>query len=199
MLKMFQLTREEALKLSISDLTGPASPTDIRTDILEEVLAGNDKFLVWQARRPHDGTLFQIEKFLTRINFGQNMYILCNIRDVSKAEEKQKRHRLVQFALDHTTESVICCDIQGIIIAVNQTAFTLFQVGPEIVGKGIIELDPYMSPQIWDDILQTTQGGQEITLAPAHTENEGTMGRGGYRCSRFDLNDSSFICLYLKN
>ncbi|MDD1728302.1 MAG: response regulator, partial [Methanospirillum sp.] len=64
MLDLFQLTREEALRFTIDELSGPGSPTAIRSDILKKVLAGEDQFLLWEARRPHDGTVFPIEKFL---------------------------------------------------------------------------------------------------------------------------------------
>lgn len=199
LLKMFNLTREEALKLTMADLSGPESPTNIRSDIMEAVLAGHDQFLVWQARRPHDGSLFQIEKFLTRINFGPNMYILCNIRDISKVEEKQKMLLLLQYALDHAAETVICCDPLGTIVSVNQAGKITFNSASDIVGSEIMKMDPAMTPQIWNDMIEKTKDGHEIIIQTSIHGPDGAEKPGKYRCSRCDLNESFFICLYLEN
>lgn len=121
MLDMFHLTREEALKCTIDDLSGPGSPIQIRSDVMKKVLAGEDQFLIWEARRPHDGKIFQIEKFLTRINFGQNLFILCNIRDISNHEGGPLLSSIVQYIADHASEGLLCADAAGKILYINNT------------------------------------------------------------------------------
>jgi PAS domain S-box-containing protein len=85
MLAMYRVTREQALTLTIDDFSGPASrmsPEDSRK-IWNEVLAGKDHIFPWQALRPSDGSLFDVEVYLTRIEVGNKPVILANVRDVT--------------------------------------------------------------------------------------------------------------------
>ena len=198
MLDLFQLTREEALRFTIDELSGPGSPTAIRSDILKKVLAGEDQFLLWEARRPHDGTVFPIEKFLTRINFGQNLYILCNIRDVSDREKKKENEAIVTCAVDHAPDGIICTGLDGTIIFMNATWKN--RLGITALSSPVttlVTIDPLFTPEFLGQIsaasdgtienqksLQQTQLGEKIPVAIS-----------GFKQT---LNGKTMVCWYIK-
>jgi PAS domain S-box-containing protein len=84
MLDMYRVTRDEALGYSIADYTGPGSSMDDAATHWTEVLAGHDQLFPWQARRPRDGTLFDVEVYLTRIVIGGRPIILGNVREMTE-------------------------------------------------------------------------------------------------------------------
>lgn len=196
MLTMFRISREEALKLTIADLTGPQSPVDIRSDILDNVLAGHDQFLVWQGRRPHDGSLFKIEKFLTRINFGNKMYILCNIRDIAESEEKINRQFILESALNHATEPVICCDQKGTVLYLNHPGRQLFLLSSEAPLGNVHELVLELTGDLWSVILEHTRQIDEymVSLVPGDQNTHQTLTQ--IRCCRSEFHDAEIILLY---
>ncbi len=89
MLTMYRLTREEALSLTIEDITGPACRREDVGARWGEALAGKDQFFSWQARRPRDGSLFDVEVYLTRVTIGDRPVILANVRDVTERRRAQ--------------------------------------------------------------------------------------------------------------
>lgn len=198
MLKLFHLTRAQALKMTIADLTGPGAPTDIRSEIVERVLAGEDQFLLWQARRPDDGHIFQIEKFLTKINFGQNLYILCNIRDVSRQEKNQEELPYISYAVHHTREGILCTTVDGVILFVNQTwADRLGIPITELQGKEIASIDPIMTSDRWKEYVGTISEQKWSILNTNHRDMGGSEIPVEMTSYRSVIANQEFICSYI--
>ncbi|NJL55060.1 PAS domain-containing protein [bacterium] len=62
MLQMYRVSREEATTLSIvADYSSSENPLDLLPGWWERVLAGETVNFEWQAKRPHDGSLFNVE------------------------------------------------------------------------------------------------------------------------------------------
>lgn len=91
-LEMYGVDRNQATRLSIrDDYSGPDNPLGGISDIWARVMAGESQFFQWQARRPKDGSLFQVEVYLRKITLKHKDVILANIRDITarkRAEEK---------------------------------------------------------------------------------------------------------------
>ena len=84
MLEMYAVDRVEALTFSIrDDYSAPENPMDRLLEIWNDVISGETRFFEWKARRPKDGSTFDVEVFLRRITFRDEDAILAAVRDIS--------------------------------------------------------------------------------------------------------------------
>ncbi|EHQ36211.1 PAS domain S-box protein [Methanoplanus limicola] len=90
MLAMYGVTYEEALNHTIRDYSAPNKNMDDVRKIWRDVMAGNNRIFFWQARRPHDGSLFNVEVFLTRIELDNRTFVLANVRDITERKKAEK-------------------------------------------------------------------------------------------------------------
>jgi PAS domain S-box-containing protein len=96
MLALYGLTREEAAKITVLDLSGPGNPLERLEEFWARTLWGEMPCFEWNARRPKDGTCFPVEVMLRAIQFGDKNCILANVRDITarkRAEAELERHR----------------------------------------------------------------------------------------------------------
>jgi PAS domain S-box-containing protein len=90
MLAMYDVTYEEALNHTIRDYSAPNKNMDEVRDKWRDVMAGNNRIFFWKARRPNDGSLFDVEVFLTRIELENRTLVLANVRDITERKKAEK-------------------------------------------------------------------------------------------------------------
>ncbi len=130
MLKMFGVSREEALAYTIEDYTGPeSSMAEVKNNRMR-VLAGEDILFTWQARRPKDGTFFDAEVYVTRIFLSGRKLILFNIRDITAQKQAEKalriseeKHRLL---FENAVEGIFQTTPEGRFLSVNPSFLEIF-------------------------------------------------------------------------
>jgi len=92
MLEMYRVSREEVCSMSIEeDFSTPDNPLNELPGIWESVMKEKERVFEWQARRPHDGSTFNAEVFLRKINLSNGEFILAAVRDITdrkKSDEK---------------------------------------------------------------------------------------------------------------
>ncbi|MBI5549075.1 MAG: PAS domain S-box protein [Deltaproteobacteria bacterium] len=124
MLRMYGVTYQEALTYSIADYSGPASSMGQAKDIWARVLGGEDQLFAWQARRPKDGALFDVEVYLTRVSAGDRPLILANVRDITERRKADEALRASESKYRQLHESMIdafgSCDLHGRIQVLNE-------------------------------------------------------------------------------
>src|SRR6476469_148211 len=104
MLEMYEVSQEQATKLSIkNDYSSADNPLEQTGELWERVLAGETPRVEWKARRPNDGSTFDVEIAPSRIHLNGNLSIIANIRDIS--DRKQAEAELQQA--QHFMESVL--------------------------------------------------------------------------------------------
>ncbi|MFW5739715.1 MAG: PAS domain S-box protein, partial [Myxococcota bacterium] len=112
MLEMYGVTRQQALSASIArDFSTPDNPLDDLGGIWRRVLAGEAITFEWKAKRPNDGSGFDVEVALKRIVLNNDTVVVANVRDITarKANERvlsesEKSFRaLVEHSLDGIT------------------------------------------------------------------------------------------------
>ncbi len=97
-LAMYAVDREELLKLTIADISGPSNPLPELPNIWSRVVAGEPQLFEWKARRPRDGSEFDVEVFLRRVHLHGRAEILATVRDIT--ERKRVREELQKLVSD---------------------------------------------------------------------------------------------------
>lgn len=83
--ELFGVRRDEAAAFSLEhDYSAADNPPGKLRAHWHEAATGQDCFFEWQARRPHDGSLFSVEVYLRRIELAGRPVILANVRDVTE-------------------------------------------------------------------------------------------------------------------
>lgn len=167
MLRMYRLTREEALTYTLRDYTGPAFNVDDIKEKWREVISGQDLLFNWQARRPTEDSVFDVEVFLTRTEVKGKMYVLAFVRDISglleekatKSENTEKYRTIVE----NLDDIIFTLDTGGKItyLSPNVQKVIGFSVS-EAKGK---DLTDFASPEMKDEVLQFINrilSGEEI-------------------------------------
>lgn len=91
MLEMYGVGKEEALKLSIiDDYSGPGNFVEQLPLIWEKVLSGKSQLFEWKAKRPKDGSLFDVEIFLNKVTLWGKDLILATVRDITERKREEE-------------------------------------------------------------------------------------------------------------
>ena len=110
MLELYQVDREQALRCMVrEDFSSQDNPTVNLPDMWKRVLLGENLVFEWKARRPNDGSVFDAEVFLTRINFRAQDAILAHVRDVTARKQNDRQLRKAKELSDalNTINTVI--------------------------------------------------------------------------------------------
>jgi PAS domain S-box-containing protein len=92
MCRMYGLTKQDACKKNIKDISGSRMPKDSLREKWQRVLNGEKLIFEWDAFRPGEGSAFNVEISLQKISFREKDIVLANVRDIteSKRAEKEK-------------------------------------------------------------------------------------------------------------
>ena len=87
MLEMYGVRREEAKSFSlIDDYSAPESHPERLPTMWRRAVSGEPCFFEWKARRPGDGSVFDVEVFLRQIALRDKIAILATVRDLSQCK-----------------------------------------------------------------------------------------------------------------
>jgi PAS domain S-box-containing protein len=84
MLKMFGVTKQQALQLSIEkDLSAsPNYPRQLQK-IWQRAISGERILFEWKSRKVSDGSLFDVEVFVRKVRLNNQDVLLANVRDIT--------------------------------------------------------------------------------------------------------------------
>jgi len=89
MLDMYKISRDEALEYTITDYSDINNSLDQLQNIWHNTLSGKNQLFEWKAKRPKDGTSFDVEVFLTKLVLKENDYILASVRDITERKRAE--------------------------------------------------------------------------------------------------------------
>ncbi|MEG4058166.1 MULTISPECIES: PAS domain S-box protein [unclassified Microcoleus] len=142
MLEMYGVNPEQATKLSIkNDYSTRGNPIEKMEELWERVLAGETGRVEWKARRPNDGSTFDAEVALSRINLNGNLSIIANVRDISERKqteaELQHAQNFMESVLKTIPVGVVAKDAQELrFVLWNPVAEQLLGFSEaEVIGK----------------------------------------------------------------
>lgn len=85
MLEMYGVDYKTTLSLShVNDYSSAENPVHLLPEIWEKVRSGESLLFEWKAKKPGDGTTFDVEVFLRRIELNQKTAMLGTVRDISE-------------------------------------------------------------------------------------------------------------------
>ncbi len=169
MLRIYRLTRKEALSFTIRDYTGPAFDVDDIQDKWRAVLSGHDEIFIWQARRPTEDSVFDVEVFLTRAEVKGKVYILAYVRDISGFREEQARIRenteKYRTIVENLDDIIFTLNTDGKVtyLSPNVTKVMGFSLS-DAKGKDLTDFAP---PEMKEEVLQFIArilSGEEIVI-----------------------------------
>jgi PAS domain S-box-containing protein len=160
MLELYRVTRKQALKSSIAeDFSTSDNPLDELEFRWSRVLKGESLLFEWKAKRPNDGSVFDVEVALKRITLNDRAVVLANVRDISarKAAEAVLRESEEKFRalVEHSSDAIMRFDRQYRHLYVNPIVQKLCGIPPaEFIGKTHEELGfPEALCTVWKEAI----------------------------------------------
>lgn len=139
-LRIFQCTRDQIVGQTPYRFS-PITQTDGRLseeaamEKINAALSGKPQFFEWRHIR-YDGTPFDAEVSLNRLDLDKDVFIQAMVRDVSERKRAEEENRRLAMVVNATTNMVVIADGKGEIEWVNPaftriTGYTL----EEVIGK----------------------------------------------------------------
>jgi len=139
-LRIFQCTKDQIVGQTpyrFSPLTQPNGrlSEDAAMDKINAALAGIPQFFEWRHIR-YDGTPFEAEVSLNRLDLEDEVFIQAMVRDISERKKAEEENKRLAMVANTTTNMVVLADGEGKIEWVNP-AFTRITgyILEEVIGK----------------------------------------------------------------
>jgi PAS domain S-box-containing protein len=91
MLKMFGVTRDEALKGDIRSFSSPENRFEKLDELWGSVLESNSRELEWIAIRPNDRSTFHVQMNFKKIIYEERDAVCGTVRDITERKEAEKK------------------------------------------------------------------------------------------------------------
>jgi len=126
-LRIFQCKRDQIVgqtpyRFSPAKQPDGRSSEESAMERINAVLQGRPQFFEWKHIR-HDGTPFDAEVSLNRLDLDDEVYIQAMVRDVSERKRAEEENRRLAMVANTTTNMVVIADGNGLILWINP-AFT---------------------------------------------------------------------------
>jgi PAS domain S-box-containing protein len=171
-LELFGVTREQIIKSNPYDHFSPPTQPDRRTskekalEKIEAALAGQAQFFEWTHQRL-DGTLFEAEVSLNKVELSEHAYLLAFVRDISERKQAEEALRKSEASyreiFENAVEGIYRTSPEGQILAANPTLVKMLGYRSEEELKALnIVRDLYAKPDERD--LETKSISRDGTI-----------------------------------
>jgi PAS domain S-box-containing protein len=92
-LQLHGISREEALRLTIADLSSPSMSMKTAAEIWAKAASGEDQLFEWKGRRYKEEGEVDVEVFLRRVTMAGEDVIVAHVRDISRFKEFEAKTR----------------------------------------------------------------------------------------------------------
>lgn len=172
-------SRERALQLSIIwDYSSPDNPLELLPERWRKVMEGEHQFFEWKARRPDDGSVFDVEVFLCKLSTSSGDLILANVHDFSERKkiETQLRYQkaFAEQLFQNSPDAIAAISMEDVVTGINSAFTGLFGYEErEALGRNINDL-----------VVPPDQREQALALSRAGMNGESISGFEGIRRHR---------------
>ncbi|MDX1699991.1 MAG: PAS domain S-box protein, partial [Melioribacteraceae bacterium] len=150
---MYNVSKEEILKMRIEDISSMNNSMEMVSKRWDSVVKDGKTFkFEWEAMRPLDEFVFDVEVFLSRITLNSEKYILANVRDISDQKEAQKKLLMNQRAVELNASPIFWISSSSKFLYANKAAVN--QLGysfEELLNMRVPDIDPKWSEDFWID------------------------------------------------
>jgi len=168
MLEMYGVKREMAHTLSIKDdYSSQDNPLENLKHLWEKVWAGENQFFEWKARRPKDGSVFDVEVFLRKISFKKKDVILATIRDITARKKADQEQKKLQIMLLHAQKLESIGKLTAGIAHEINTPVQFITTNVNFLNEAFEE-----SSQIITNLLDLIEKNQEGLVTEARTKGD---------------------------
>ena len=180
MLKIYQVTKEEAFKLTIRDISSPNMSMEVAGTYWERTLKGEKVLFEWEAKRPNEGGLFFVEVSLQRLTIDNKDIIFSNIRDISKIKENEKIIKKSELRYRTLVESslvgICIVDFEHNFRFTNQKFSTMLgYTQEELIGQKIFKIIPKDLHKKVADKISNRRSGESETYELPHLKKDGSL------------------------
>lgn len=119
MCRMYGLTRQEAITLTVMDISSSRMSFGIIKERWKRVLKDEKLLFEWEAMRPKDQVVFYVEVSLQKISFLGGYKVIANVRNITvrkEMEKKLKDRHFIQKSQKHkanyTFENIVGCSTE---------------------------------------------------------------------------------------
>jgi PAS domain S-box-containing protein len=173
-LRIFECTREQIVGQTPFRFSPPFQPDGRSSEeaALEKInaaLSGVSQSFEWRHIR-YDGTAFEAEVSLNRLDLPNEVLIQAIVRDVSERKKAEDENRRLAMVANNTTNMIVVADGKGMIQWVNPafTRITGYSL-PEVAGKtpGSILRGPQSDPEVcrfMGDMIRKGEGFKDVEI-----------------------------------
>lgn len=138
--KIFGCSKEQIVGESPVRFSPPFQPSGVASEIaaherIAAALSGTSQFFEWQHIQ-YDGTLFDAEVSLNRLEIGGDVFIQAIVRDVTQRKKSEAENFRLAMVANSTNNIVVIADAEGKIEWVNRAFTTITEYSfEEVIGK----------------------------------------------------------------
>jgi PAS domain S-box-containing protein len=183
MLKMYRISRPEALKYSIvPDYSSVENDFTVLPGIWKKTMEGFPQEFEWKARRPCDGSTFDAQVNLRMLEQQGESVILATVRNITerKAMEKGMVESEAKFRnLIEQLQDAVFVERNNKLILVNDKFREMFGIGAEVDSDTVFHLENYISREdfeVYKDSISRLING-DIQHADIHFSIHPEVGR----------------------
>lgn len=170
-LKLHQITREEALRFSlVKEFAAPDSPTHLLSDFLQRAAQGEHVEIEWPAIRREDGSEMALEVVLQKVVLSGQDRIMACVRDITERKKIAAEQRRLLDIIEATPDLVSIADAKGNSLHLNRAGQQILGLSEErSTGFHISEMMPAEQRQAFaatvsQAIAQGSWSGESVLL-----------------------------------
>ncbi|MFP4109387.1 MAG: PAS domain S-box protein [Desulfonatronovibrio sp.] len=156
MCRMYGLTKEEALEVTIENVSSSEMPIKDLPEKWQQVLNGEKLLFEWEARRPKDDSVFNVEVSIQKISFHDKDIVLANVRDITQRKQAENELREKTNFLENITDNMIdlvaVTDMEGNFKFTGSSHIILGYEPNSLVGRNVMEL---VHPDDYEEVATT--------------------------------------------
>jgi rsbT co-antagonist protein RsbR len=107
--------------------------------MLQRAIDGEHPVFSWKARRPGDGSEFDAEVTLRRVNFQQKVCILATTRDITEQKRQQAEVSIFKTMADTAPDGFGMANADGMLIYANAAYRNLTGYGDALIGMNFLD------------------------------------------------------------
>ncbi|HXX64318.1 MAG TPA: PAS domain S-box protein, partial [Bacteroidota bacterium] len=185
MCQMYDCTHDEALKLSVTDLSLGSDPYDQSSALrwIKKAAAGRPQLFEWRSKS-RNGRVFWSEVNMRRATIGAEDLLVVTVRDVDerkRAEAALKESEATYQTLFNSASDAIFLMRDGLFVDCNRMTLKMFDVSrDEILGHRPAEFSPLVQPDgrtsadVAEEKIHAALSGTHQLFEWQHTRSDGT-------------------------